>query len=153
MKEEWRKPLDERREWKSWLKTQHSKTKIVEPGQITSWQIDGEAMETMTDFIFLGFKIAADGDCSQEIKWCLFLGIKAMTKLDSIFKKQTHHFANKGPYTQSYGFSCSHVRMWELDYKEGWGWKKWWSQIVVLWCLSPLDRKEIKPVNPKGNQS
>ena len=127
MKEEWRKPLDdERREWKSWLKTQHSKTKIVEPGQITSWQIDGEAMETMTDFIFLGFRIAADGDCSQEIKWCLFLGIKAMTKLDSIFKKQTHHFANKGPYTQSYGFSSSHIWIWGLDQEE--------FKSVNPWC-------------------
>ena len=64
---------------------------------ITSWQIDEERMETVTDFIFLGSKITADGDC-------LLLGRKAMTNVDSILKKQRHHFANKGPYNQSYGF-------------------------------------------------
>ena len=77
------KPLDEseRGEWESWLKTQHSKAKIVASGPITSWQIDGETMETVTDFIFLGSKITADGDCSHEIKRNLLLGRKAMTNL------------------------------------------------------------------------
>ena len=65
-------------------------------------------METVTDFMFLGSKITADGDCSHEIKRCLLLGRKAMTNLDSI-KKQRHHFANKGLYSQSYGFSSSHI--------------------------------------------
>ena len=69
-------------------------------------------------------------------------------------KKQRHHFANKGPYSQSYGFSRSHVQMWELDHKEGWVPKNWCFWIVVLerTLESPLDCKEIKPVNPKGNQ-
>ena len=67
---------------------QHSKTKIVSSGPITSWQIDGEKMETVRDFIFLVFKITADGDCSHEIKRCLLLGRKAMTNLDSIFKSR-----------------------------------------------------------------
>ena len=69
-------------------------------------------------------------------------------------KKQRYHFANKGPYSESYGFSSSHVWMWELDYKESWALKNWCFQTVVLEKIleSPLDCKEIKPVNPKGNQ-
>ena len=78
---------------------------------ITSWEIDGETVETVADFIFLGSKITADGDCSHEIKRGLLLGRKVMTNLDSILKKQRHHFANKGLYSQSYGFSSSHVWM------------------------------------------
>ena len=75
-------------EWKSWLKTQHSKTKIMASGPITSWQIHGETMETVTDFIFLGSKITADGDCSHEIKRHLLLGRKAMTNLDGVSKSR-----------------------------------------------------------------
>ena len=78
-------------------------------GPITSWQIDGETMETVRDFIFLGSKITADGDCSHEVKRRLLLGRKAMTNLDSVIKKQRHHFADKGPYSQSYSVSSSHV--------------------------------------------
>ena len=80
-------------------------------GPITLWQIDGEMMETVKDFIFLGSKITVDGDCSHEIKRSLLLGRKAVTNLDSIFKKQRHYFANKGPSSQSYGFSSSNVWM------------------------------------------
>ena len=80
-------------------------------GPITSWQIDGKTMATVTDFIFLDSKITADGDCSHEIKGHLLLGRKAVTNLDSIFKKQRHYFADKGPSSQSYGFSSSHVWM------------------------------------------
>ena len=76
-------------------------------GPITSWEIDGE---TVSEFIFLGSKITADGDCSHEIKRRLLLGRKAMTNLDS-FKKQRHYFANKGPSSQGYGFSSGHVWM------------------------------------------
>ena len=79
-------------------------------GPISSWHIDGETIEIVTDFIFLGSKITADVDCSHEIKSHLFLGRKAMTNLDS-FIKQKCHFADKGPSSQSYGFSSSHVRM------------------------------------------
>jgi len=75
---------------------------------ISSWQIDGETMETVTDFIFLGSKITADGDCSHEITRSLLLGRKAMTNLDSILKSR-YYFANKGPSSQSCGFSSSHV--------------------------------------------
>ena len=73
-------------------------------------------MEAVTDFIFLGSKIFADGDCSHEIKRFLPLGSKVMTNLDSVSKRQRHHFANKGLYSQSYGFSSSHVQMGELDH-------------------------------------
>ena len=94
---------------------------LAPPGKpITSWQIDGETMETVTDFIFLGSKITVDGDCSHKIKRGLLLGRKVMTNPDSIYKKQRHYFANKGPSSQSYGFSSGHVWTWELDYKESW---------------------------------
>ena len=81
--------------------------KIMASGPITSWQIDGETVEIVSDFIFLGSKITADGDCSHEIKRRLLLGRKVMTNLDSILKS----FANKGPSSQGYGFSSSHVWM------------------------------------------
>ena len=92
------------------LKLNIQKTKIMESGPIPSWEIDGETVETVSDFIFLGFKITADGDCSHEIKRCLLLGRKVMTNLDSI-EKQRHYFANKGPPSQGYGFSRSRVWM------------------------------------------
>ena len=85
-------------------------------GSITSWHIHGETMETVTNFNFLGSKFIADGDCRHEINGHLHLGRKAMTKLDSILKIR-HYFADKGPYSQSYGFSSS-LWMWELDHKK-----------------------------------
>ena len=114
---------------KAGLKLNIQKTKIMASGPITSWQIDGEAVETGTNFIFLGSKIAADGDCSHEIKRRLLLGRKATTNLAAAaaaakslqscptpcnkrrqrIKKQRHYFINKGPYGQSYGFPSSHV--------------------------------------------
>ena len=90
------------------LKLNIEKAKIMPSGTITAWQIDGE---TVTNFIFLGSKITADGDCSHEIKRCLFLGRKAMTNLDSILKSRDVTLPTKGPSTQSYGFSSSHVWM------------------------------------------
>ena len=78
---------------------------------MSSWQIDGEAMETVADFIFLGSKITVNSDCGHEIKTHLLLGRKAITNLDSVFKKQRHHFADKGLYSQSYRFSRHHVQM------------------------------------------
>ena len=90
------------------LKLNIQKTKIIAPGPITSWEIDGETVETVADFIFLGSKITADGDCSHEIKRCLLFGRKVMTNLDSIVK-QIHYSANKGQSSQGYGFSSSHV--------------------------------------------
>ena len=120
-------------------------------GPITSWQIVAEKWKQWQIF-FLGSKITVDGDCSCGIRRCLFLGRKALTNLHCV-KKQKHYFANKGPYSQNYEFSSSHIHMWELGHKEGWAPKNWCFWIVLQKTLeSPLDRKEIKPINPKGNQ-
>ena len=86
------------------------KIKIMASGPITSWEIDGETVETVADFIFLGSKITAYGDCTHEIKRHLLLGRKVMTNLDSILKSR-HYFANKGLSSQDYGFSTGHVWM------------------------------------------
>ena len=223
-------------------------------GPTISWEIDGETVETVSDFIFLGSKITTDGDCSHEIKRCLLLGRKVITNLDSIMEKamaphsgtlawkipwtqepgrlqsmgsrrighswatslslftfmhwrrkwqptpvflpresqgwgslmgccpwgrkswtrlkrlsssssssssrqhiqkQRHYFANKGLSSQSYGFSSSHVWMWELDYKESWVPKNWcfWTMVLKKTLERPLDCKEFQPVHPKGDQS
>ena len=92
------------------LKLHIQKTKIMASGPITSWEIDGETVERVADFILRGSKITADVDCSHEIKRRLLLGRKVMTNLDSILKSR-HYFANKGPSSQGYGFSCGHVWM------------------------------------------
>ena len=107
------------------------------------------------DFILGDSKITADGDGSHEIKRHLLLGRKAMTNLDSILTRQRHYFTNKGPSSQSYGFSSSHVWMWELDYRESWAPKNWcfWTVVLEKTLESPLDCKELQPVHPKGNPS
>ena len=112
-----------------------------------------EKVEAVTDFLFLGSKIAIDGDCTHEIRRWLFLGRKAMTNLDSV-KKQRHHLADKGPYSQGCGLSSSHVWLWELDHKEGRAPKNWsfWTVVLEKTLQSPLDCKETKPVNLKGDQ-
>ena len=137
------------------LKFNTPKTKIMASGPITSWQIDGETVETETDFIFLGSKITADGDCSHKIKRHLLLGRKAMTNLGSILKSKNIILPTKVHPVKSYGFSSSHIRMWELDHKESWALKNWRFCTVVLEksLESPLDCKEIKLVSPTGNQS
>ena len=124
-------------------------------GPITSWQIDGETMETVRNFIFLASTFTANGDCSHEIKRCLLLERKIMTNPRQHIKKQRHYFANKGPSSQSYGFSRSHVWKLELDYKEIWAPKNWcfWTVVLEKTLESLLDCKEIQPINPKGNQS
>ena len=96
------------------LKLNIQKTKIKASGPITSWEIDGETVETVSDFIFWGSKITADGDCSHEIKRRLLLERKVITNLDSVFKSRDNlfwTFANKGPSSQGYGFSSGHVWM------------------------------------------
>ena len=125
-------------------------------GPITSWQIDGETMETVTDVIFLGLKITVDGDCTHEIKRCLLLLLlkRSYDKPRQHVKKQRHYFASKGPYSQGYGFSSSHVWMWQLDYKESQAPKNccFWTVVLEKTFENPLDCKEINPVHPKGNQ-
>ena len=93
------------------LKLNIQKTKIMASGPITSWEIDGETVETVSDFILEGSKITADGDCSHEIKRCLLLGRKVMTNLDSIFKSRGITLLKKVQSGQGYGFSSGHVWM------------------------------------------
>jgi len=102
------------------LKLNFQKTKIMSSGPITSRQIDGETVETVADFILGGSKITADGDRSHEIKRHLLLGRKVMTNQDSILKSKRHYFANKGLSSQGYGYSSSHIWMWQLNCKESW---------------------------------
>ena len=108
----------------------------------------------MTDFIFLGSKITTDSDCSYEIKRCLLLGRKAITNLDSILKSRDITLLTKVCILEAVWFSSSHVKMWEMDHKEGWTLKNLCFQIMVpeKTLESPLDCKEIKPVNLKENQ-
>ena len=110
---------------KAGLKLNSQKKKIMASGPISSWQMDGETMETVTGFIFLGSKITVDGDCSHEIKRHLLLWKKSYDQPREHIKKQRHYFANKGPSSQGYGFSSGHVWMWESDYKETWAPKNW----------------------------
>ena len=137
------------------LKLNIRKTKINASGPITSWEIDGETMETVSDFIFGSSKITADGDCSHEIKRHLFFGRKVITNLDSIFKSRDITLPSKGPSSQSYGFSSSHVWIWELDYKESWAPKNWcfWTVVLKKTLEGSLDCKEIQPDHPKRNPS
>ena len=132
------------------LKLNVQKMKIMSSNAMTSWQIDGETMETVTDFIFLSSKIIADGNCSHEIKRRLLLGRKAMTNLGSILKSRDISL----PTSQIYGFSSSLIWMLALDYKESWVPKNWcfwtmcWRRLLrVLWTA------EIQPVHPKGEIS
>ena len=148
-----KKPLDEgeRGEWKSWLKTQHSKTKIKASEPNTSWQIDGETMETVETMetmeiktIFLGSKISVDGDCRQKLRH-LLLGRKAMTNPDRI-KKQRYSLPTNVCIVKTMTFP---VVMWGLNNKEGRVMKNRCLQAVVLekTLECPLDSKEIKSVN------
>ena len=114
---------------KAGLKLNIQKTKIMASGPINSGKIEEKKVEAVTDFIFLGSKITVDSDFSHEH---LLLERKAMTNLDSILKKQRHHFANKSPYSQGYGLSNSHVWMWEFDHKEGRALKNWCLLTLVL---------------------
>ena len=104
------------------LKLNIQNIKIMASGPITSWQIDGEIVEIVTDFILGGSKITADGDCSYQIKM-LTPWKESYDQPRQHIEKQRHYFANKGLSSQSYGFSSSHIWMWELDYKESWALK------------------------------
>ena len=117
--------------------------------------IGGETVETVADFIFLGSKITADGDCTHEIKRRLLLGRKVMTNLDSIFKSRDITLPTKVRLvSQGYGFSSGHVWMWELDCEESWAPKNWcfWTMVLEKTLESPLDCKEIQPVHSEGDQ-
>ena len=114
-----------------------------------------ENVETVTDFIFLGSKITADGDGSHEIKRHLLLGRKAMTNLYSVLKSRDITLPTKVCIVKAMVFPVVMYRWWELDQKESWVLKNWcfWTVVLEKTLVSPWDSKEIKPVNPKGNQS
>jgi len=126
---------------KSGLKLNNHKTKIMASGAISSWQIGGKTMETVRDFIFLGSKITADGDCSHEIKRCLLLGRKAMTNLGSMLKSRDITLLTKAHLVKAMVFP---VVMYGCES---------WAIKLEKTLESPLDCKEIQPVHPKGNQS
>ena len=117
-------------------------------GPTTPWQIDGETVDTVADFIFWGSKITADGDRSHDIKM-LAPWKKSYDQPRQHIKKQRHYFANKGPSSQSYDFSSGHVWMWELNYKESWALKNWcfWTVVLEKILESLLDSKEILAVH------
>ena len=121
-------------------------------GPVTSWQIDGETVGTVADFIFLGSKITVDGDCSHEM---LTPWKKSYDQPRQHIIKQRYHFVNKGPSCKGYGISSGHVWMWELDYKESWTPNNWcfWTVVLEETLESPLDCKEIQPVHPKRDRS
>ena len=139
---------------KAGLKLGIQKTKVMASGPITSWKVDEETMETVTNFIFLASKITADSDCSHEIKRCLLLGRKVVINLDRVLKKQRHYFTHKGPSSQNYGFSSSHGWMWELDHKEDqtpmfdafelWHWRR---LLRVPWTARGSNHSILKETN------
>ena len=134
------------------LKLNTQKNKIMASDPITSWQINGEIV---TDFIL--------GGTPKSLQMVTAaMKLKDTYSLEEIYdqprehiKKQRHDFANKGPSSQGYGFSSSHVWLWELDYKESWMPKNWcfWTVVLEKTLESPLNSKEIQPVHPKGDQS
>ena len=142
---------------KAVLKFNIQKTKIMASCPMPSWQIDGDATETVTDFIFLSSKIISDGHCSHKIKRCFLLRRKAMINLDSILKSRDITLLTNVHVVKDFFFS-SHVWIWELYHKEGWASKNlcfelWFGGrlLRVLWNANSA--LKIKPFNPKGNQS
>ena len=131
------------------LKLNIQKSMNMASGPISSWQM-GKKWKQWQTLFFWGSKITADGDCSHEIKRCLLLGRKVMSKLDSILKSRDITLP-----TKNHGFSSSHVWMWELDCEESWLPKNWcfWTVVLEKTLECPLDCKEIQPVHPKQNQS
>ena len=137
------------------LKLNIQKSKIMASSPITSWQVDGETVETVSDFVFWGSKITADVDCSHEIKRHLLLGRKVMTNLDSMLRSRDITLPTKVCLVKAMVFSSGHVWMWDLDCEECWTSKNWcfWTVVLEKTLESPLDCKEIQPVHPKADQS
>ena len=137
------------------LKLNIQKTKIMASGLITSWQIDGETVERVSDFIFWGSKITADGDCNHEIKRCLLLGRKVMTNLDSILKSRDITMPTNVRLVKSMVFPVVVYACESWDSEESWVLKNWcfWTVVLEKTLGSPLDYKKIQPVHPKGDQS
>ena len=146
----------ESREWKSWLKTQHSKTKIMASGPITSWQIDGEKVEAVTDFIFLGSKITVDGDSSHEIKWRLLHGRKVTTNLNHVLKSRDITLLTKVHLVKSINFpvamhgceswTIQKAERWRVDAFELWFWRRLMS---ITWATRRSNQSILKEINPE----
>ena len=146
----------ERGKWKSWLKTQHSENKGHGIWSITSWQIDGETMVTVTDFIFLGYKITADGDCSHEIKRCLLLGRKVMTNLDSILKSRDITLPKSVHLIKAIVFpvvmyrceiwTIKQAECWIIDAFELWCWRR---LLRVPWTARRSNQPVLKEISPE----
>ena len=141
---------------KAGLKPNIQKTKIMASSPIISWQTDGKKMETVSDFIFWGFKITADGDYSHEIKICLLLGRKVMTNLDSVLKKQRHHFANKGPYIKAMVFpeimyGCESRTIKKAERRRIDGFEVWCCRrlLRVPWTARRSNQLMLKEINPE----
>ena len=158
--QKWRRtkaPLDEseRGEWKSWLKLNIQKTKIMASSPITLWQIDGETVETVADFIFLGSKITADGDCSHEIKRRLLLGRKVMTNLDSILKSRditlpTRVLLVKALVFPVVMYGCESwiikkAEHWRIDAFDLWCWRR---LLRVPWTSRRSNQSILKEISP-----
>ena len=147
---------NERGEWKSWLKAQIQKTMIMASGLITSWEIDGETVETVADFIFLGSKITVDGDCSYEIKWCLLLGRKVMTNLDSILKSRDITLPTKVHLVKTmvfpvvmYGcesWTVKKAKSWRTNAFELWCWRR---LLRVPWTARKSNQPILKKISPR----
>ena len=137
------------------LKLTIQKTKIMASGPITSWQINGETVETVADFYFGGLQNHCRWWLQPWNKKTLTLWKKSYEKSRQHIFLKRHYFPIKGPSSQGYGFSSGHVWMWELDYKESWVLKNWcfWTVVLEKTLEIPLDCKEIQPVHPKGNRS
>ena len=139
------------------LKLNIQKMKIMASGPTTSWEVYGETVQTVSDFIFLGSKITADGDCSHEIKRRFLLGRKVMTNLGSIFKSRDITLPTKVRLVNAMVFhihTYGHVWMCELDCEESWVPKNWcfWTVVLEKTFESPLDCKKIQPVHPEGDR-
>ena len=137
------------------LKLNIQKTKIIASDPITSWQIDGETVETVTDFILGGSKITVDGNCSHEIKRCFILGRNVMTNLDSILKSRDITLPTKVCLVKAVVFPVVTYGCESWAIKESWVLTNWcfWTMVLEKTLESPLDCKEIQLVHPKGNQS
>ena len=137
------------------LKLNIQKTKIMASGPITSWEIDGETVKTVSDFIFWGSKITADGDCSHEIKRCLLLGREVMTNLDSIFKSRDITLPTKVRLVKARVFpvvmyGCKNWTVKKAECRRIDAFELWcWRRLLRV----PLDCKDTQPVHPKGDQS
>ena len=145
----------ERGEWNSWLKVNIQKTKIMASGPITSWEIHGETVETVSEFIFLGSKITADGDCNHDIKRCLLLGRKVMTNLDSILKSRDITLPTKVHLVKAmvflmvmYGcesWTVKKAEHWKIDAFELWCWRR---LLRVPWTARRSNQSILKEINP-----